>query len=39
MIIIGYPGVGKTSLAGRYNQYIDLESSHFNDTFGEKPPG
>ena len=39
MIIIGYPGVGKTSLAGRYNQYIDLESSHFNDSFGEKRPG
>ena len=39
MIIIGYPGVGKTSLAGRYNQYIDLESSHFNDAFGEKPSG
>ena len=30
MIIIGYPGVGKTSLAGRYNQYIDLESSNWN---------
>ena len=39
MIIIGYPGVGKTSLAGRYNQYIDLESSHFNDVFEEKPSG
>lgn len=39
MIIIGYPGVGKTSLAGRYHQYIDLESSHFNDSFGEKRPG
>ena len=39
MIIIGYPGVGKTSLAGRYNQYIDLESSNFNDAFGEKPSG
>lgn len=39
MIIIGYPGVGKTSLAGRYNQYIDLESSYFNDSFGEKRPG
>ena len=30
MIIIGYPGVGKTSLAGRYNLYIDLESSNWN---------
>ena len=39
MIIIGYPGVGKTSLAGRYRQYIDLESSHFNDAFGLKPDG
>ena len=39
MIIIGYPGVGKTSLAGRYHQYIDLESSHFNDAFREKPDG
>lgn len=39
MIIIGYPGVGKTSLAGRYRQYIDLESSHFNDAFGTKPDG
>ena len=39
MIIIGYPGVGKSTLAGRYSQYIDLESSHFNDAFGEKPSG
>lgn len=39
MIIIGYPGIGKTSLAGRYNQYIDLESSNFNDAFGLKPDG
>lgn len=39
MIIIGYPGVGKTSLAGRYSQYIDLESSHFNDVLGEKRSG
>ena len=39
MILIGYPGVGKTSLAGRYNQFIDLESSYFNDSFGEKRPG
>mgnify|MGYP003288574363 CR=1 FL=1 len=28
MIIIGYPGIGKSSLAGR-NNCIDLESSHF----------
>lgn len=39
MIIIGYPGVGKTSLAGRYNQYIDLESSNFNNVYGEKTEG
>lgn len=39
MIIIGYPGIGKTSLAGRYNQYIDLESSNFNNVYGEKTEG
>ena len=37
MIIIGYPGVGKTSLAGRYNQYIDLESSNWNGPDNTKP--
>ena len=37
MIIIGYPGVGKTSLAGRYNQYIDLESSNWNAPDNTKP--
>ena len=37
MIIIGYPGVGKTSLAGRYNQYIDLESSNWNSPDSTKP--
>ena len=37
MIIIGYPGVGKTSLAGRYNQYIDLESSNWNNPDNTKP--
>ena len=37
MIIIGYPGVGKTSLAGRYNQYIDLESSNWNRPDNTKP--
>lgn len=36
MIIIGYPGIGKSTLAGRYKEYIDLESSHFNDVLGEK---
>ena len=39
MIIIGYPGIGKSTLAGRYKEYIDLESSYFNDSFGEKRPG
>jgi hypothetical protein len=39
MIIIGYPGIGKSTLAGRYRYYIDLESSHFNDAFGVKPDG
>lgn len=28
MIIIGYPGIGKSTLAGR-NNYIDLESGNF----------
>ena len=37
MIIIGYPGIGKTSLAGRYNQYIDLESSNWNSPDNTKP--
>lgn len=29
MIIIGYPGIGKSTLASRKQGYIDLESSHF----------
>lgn len=29
MIIIGYPGIGKSTLAGRDHKYIDLESSNF----------
>lgn len=37
MIIIGYQGIGKSSLAGRRNEYIDLESSNFNDLDGKKP--
>ena len=37
MIIIGYPGVGKTSLAGRCRQYIDLESSNWNNPDNTKP--
>lgn len=34
-IIIGYPGVGKSTLAGS-NKYIDLESSMFRNSLGEK---
>ncbi len=29
MIVIGYQGIGKSSLAGRDNRFIDLESSNF----------
>ena len=29
MIVIGYQGIGKSSLAGRDHKYIDLESSNF----------
>lgn len=29
MIIIGYQGIGKSTLAATDNNYIDLESSHF----------
>lgn len=29
MIIAGYPGIGKTTLANKNNSVIDLESSHF----------
>lgn len=29
MIVIGYQGIGKSTLAGRDNRYIDLESSNF----------
>lgn len=29
MIIAGYPGIGKSTLAGRDHRYIDLESSLF----------
>ena len=37
MIIIGYPGIGKSTLAVGDNKYIDLESSLFNDYKGKKP--
>lgn len=29
MIIIGYQGIGKSSIAGRNNKFIDLESGNF----------
>lgn len=29
MIVIGYQGIGKSSLAGRNNKFIDLESGNF----------
>lgn len=29
MIVIGYQGIGKSTLAGRNNKFIDLESSNF----------
>ena len=29
MIVIGYPGVGKSTLAWSYKEYVDLESSTF----------
>lgn len=37
MIIIGYPGIGKSTLAGRYEEYIDLESSNWNNPDNTKP--
>lgn len=30
LIIVGYPGVGKTSISKLYNGYVDLESSNFD---------
>lgn len=43
MIIIGYPGIGKSTLTTRSSivfgtRYIDLESSNWNDTEGKKLP-
>ena len=29
MIIVGYQGIGKSTLAGKNNKYIDLESGNF----------
>ena len=40
MIIIGYPGIGKSTLAFHRMECIDLESSIFNiDANGSKPDG
>ena len=40
MIIIGYQGIGKSTLASYYpGHYVDLESSHFNNDLGKKEPG
>ena len=36
MIIIGYPGIGKSTLANKKNGYIDLESSNFQYN-GKRP--
>lgn len=36
MIIIGYPGIGKSTLAIKEDDVIDLESSNFNDEYGDK---
>lgn len=36
-IIIGYPGIGKSTLAITDSRYIDLESSLFNKPNGSKP--
>lgn len=36
MIIIGYPGIGKTSLAAKNFEVIDLESSHFHGAFDSR---
>ena len=33
MIIVGYPGIGKTSLTAKNLEVIDLESSHFHGAF------
>ena len=37
MIISGYPGIGKSTLAGRYKEYVDLESSNWNNPDNTKP--
>lgn len=36
MIIVGYPGIGKSTIANKNALCIDLESSMFNDEFGNK---
>lgn len=36
MIIVGYPGIGKTSYALEQDNTIDLDSSFLNDDYGAK---
>lgn len=33
MIILAFPGMGKTPLAKKYGSYIDLDFGHFRDAF------
>ena len=35
MIIVGYPGIGKSSVCGVGSGIIDLESSYFNNHLGD----
>lgn len=39
MIIIGYPGIGKSNLALEQNNVIDLDSSFFKDSDGARFEG
>ena len=38
MIVIGYQGIGKSTLVKECNSYIDFESSNFKIN-GERPEG
>lgn len=33
MIIIGYPGIGKSTIASEDNRFVDLESSYFRNDY------
>ena len=37
MIILGYPGIGKSTICRDNQKYIDLESSNFYDEYGNRP--